>query len=228
MEFNPLDPYPLVRDETFSYPQAKVHSEKVDAWLGFDTAKVESEVSKNRKYGEELWHRKFMPEYWRGVPVQTIMTPYIEIRLILNKIKPGKGETVIDLGCGYGRIGFVMATHYPDVKFVGYEYVDERVLEAQRILELKKYKNINFIHADLSKDDFVPQAAQYYFIYDFGSKKAIEKTLNDLKTIAKSQKITVVARGRSSRDTIQNGYPWLTDIIKPLHFEQFSFYYSAE
>ena len=51
--------------------------------------------------------------------------------------------------------------------------------------------------ADLSALDFKPEPAQFYFIYDFGSREAIEKTLQDLRSIAALQPISVIGRGRS-------------------------------
>jgi hypothetical protein len=83
------------------------------------------------------------------------------------------------------------------------------------------------IQADLNSPDFAPAPADIYFMYDFGSRDAIEKTLHDLREIAKTRPITVVGRGRSSRDAIELRHPWLSQVTQPLHTKNYSVYRSA-
>jgi len=157
-----------------------------------------------------------------------MLTPYLEIRSLLEFLKPLEGTTIADLGAGYGRMAFVIGTHFPNIHFIGYELVHERVEESHRCLEPRGFKNVQMIEADLSSPEFRPISADYYFIYDFGTRDAIEKTLQDLRTIAQTRAITVIGRGRASRDAIERSHPWLSQIIPPHHTRNFSIYQSRK
>ncbi|MES2855172.1 MAG: SAM-dependent methyltransferase, partial [Bdellovibrionota bacterium] len=126
--------------------------------------------------------------------------------------------------------------HYPHISFTGYEYVQERVVEGN--LRLKKFveslpavsnrATTELEVADLTADDFKLKSADLYFIYDYGTNAAIRKTLDDLRQISLQRKIIVVGRGRASRDAIERETPWLSEVVKPEHFKNFSIYRSAE
>ncbi len=226
IEFNDRDPFPLLPDSTHNYDEAKVHSAQVDQWLGLHAEYVEQKILANRKYADEKYQSPMMPEYWSGLAVQTLQTPYTEIREMIERIMPQKNETIVDLGSGYGRMGHVIGRHYQDVQFVGYEYVEERVQESQRCLQIHYYPNVKIERADLSLPEFTPITANYYFMYDFGSRPAIEKTLLDLQKIARTQPITIIGRGRNTRDTIERRHPWLSEVNPPQHYPQYSIYRS--
>jgi hypothetical protein len=146
---------------------------------------------------------------------------------------------VIDLGAGYGRLGFVLGREYPDVEYIGYEYVTERLTEGARCLRRGRFRttnsahasdsaaSLNIIEADLQSIDFQTPVATHYFIYDFGSARAISKILNQLREISLRQKITVIGRGRASRDLIEQEHFWLSKVVEPQHFKNFSIYQSA-
>ena len=102
-----------------------------------------------------------------------------------------------------------------------------KVCEGKRCLSLHHCHQAQLIEQDLEAEDFSPQAAPFYFIYDYGSRHAIEKTLNDLRIIAQTASITVVGRGRSSRDAIERNHPWLSQVEKPQHFKNYSIYRSS-
>jgi hypothetical protein len=224
--FDPSTPFPVV-DENFTYHQAQVHSEHVDQWLGLDTVKIEWSLDEKGCRSRAPNTEGDKQELWIGLATKSLLTPYSEIRFILNHLNPGPGTTVVDLGAAYGRMGFVIGRHYPKVKFIGYEFVGERVNEGLRCLKPFQFPLIELIHADLSVPDFTPAMAEFYFIYDFGNPKVIEKTLHDLRRIAREKAIVVVGRGRSSRDLIERRHPWLSDVIKPTHLGNSSIYRSA-
>jgi precorrin-6B methylase 2 len=153
-----------------------------------------------------------------------MQTPYTEIRQILDLLSPKKGSTMVDLGCAYGRMAHVVGHHYSEVNFIGYELIDERVQEGNRVLAEFNYPRCRLETADLSDANFLPPLAEYYFIFDFGSRSAIEKILNDLKTISLQKEITIVARGRGIRNWIYQGHPWLYAIQEPQIFDHFSIF----
>ena len=92
--FNSNDPYPLLTSGTHSYAEAQTHSEAVDAWLGIQTGPIEAELVRQGSHLPQ--------ELWIGLPIQTLLTPYTELRRFLEHLQPPLGSTVIDLGAGYG------------------------------------------------------------------------------------------------------------------------------
>lgn len=209
ISFHSEDPFPLLKA---NYPEEKKHSTLVDAWLSLDIAKIEEKISLYP--GQEIWLDK-------GPDI--FLTPYTEIRRMLELLQAERNSTVVDLGAAYGRMGFVLARHFSQVNFLGFELVRERVEEGNCALKDFGAKNCELIQADLTKIE--PPEADFYFIYDYGTREAIAKSIEDLKKIAKKRKITVVGRGRAARDEIERRQPWLT-VVAPEHHGNFSFYRS--
>ncbi len=204
--FHPADPFPTKR---LSYSEARIHSKQVDQWLGFRINEIEHTLSQSgcRKRAPES--EREHQELWLGLAVQNLLTPYTEIRRLLEILKPEPGQTVIDLGAAYGRLGFVLERHFTGVAFTGYEFVGERVLEARRCMKLQQLRQAEMIHADLSLKSFTPISADFYFIYDFGTPKAIEKILFDLRRQATRKNFHLVARGKRCHQAISDRHPWL-------------------
>lgn len=227
IRFNPDAPFPLLAAESHSYAEAQIHSAKVDSWLGMRTEAVELALNGPGPAGKVVDQETAIQQLWIGLPTRTLLTPYTEIRLILDQLAPPAGSTVVDLGAGYGRMGFVVGWHYPEVRFIGYELVDERVTEARRCLEEFAFPRVRMECADLNEASFRPESAEFYFLYDFGSRQAIDKTLDDLREIARSRAITVVGRGRASRDAIERRNPWLSEVVAPEHYPHYSIYRTA-
>lgn len=222
MDFDPNDPFPLLAPGSFTYQQAKLHAEKVDQWLGMDTVKVEAEVAANPAYPR--LHQEEGQRLWVGLPVQTLLTPYLEIRTMLEDLAPAPGTTLVDLGAGYGRIGFVLTRHFPEVEFIGYEFVKERVEEGARALARFGVQRAQLLQADLFARDFSLPGARYFFLYDYGSREAIERTLESMKRVAQGRSVTVVGRGRLTRDLIERGHPWLSQVNPSRHRGNYSIY----
>lgn len=217
---NSMDLFPQLPDSSHSYTETQEHSVLVDAHLGFRTEQIEKKLV-------DTWGPKTLEsdvQAWVGLPVQAMQTPYTEIRQILSLLSPEKGSTVVDLGCAYGRMAHVVGHHYPEVNFIGYELIAERVDEGNRVLAPFNFTCCRLETADLSNENFCPPPAEYYFIFDFGSRSAIEKILNDLKKISLQKEISIVARGRGIRNWIYQGHPWLYAIQEPQIFDHFSIF----
>lgn len=209
---------------------AKAHAEKADAWLGFELSFTEKTLAAPETKSE------FADiETWRGLPVQSLLTPYTEIRWMLSLLSLRPGETACDLGCAYGRMAFVMHRHTPQNHFVGYEIEEARVIEGNRVLA--KYLDRFpapvgtigrqvLLHQDLTAEDFILPDAAAYFIYDFGSAAAIEGILQKLKARARERSIQVIGRGRRTRALIHANHPWLCEVNPAKHTENFSVYRS--
>lgn len=229
IKMDPQDPFPFFEEGVLSYSHEKEHSAQVDSWLGFQIEPIEAKILSNSIYDVQNSAHGFLHEYWRGLPIGSLQTPYTEIKTILTKLKLRENETVVDLGAAYGRMAHVIGRDFPLVNFCGYEVVHERLDEGLRVLSLQSYlvpHRLTLLKGDLSSIDFQLPAATVYFLYDFGSPKAIKKTIEDLKLVARTQPIRLVARGRSARQIIERENPWLTLINPPQHFSRYTIYSS--
>lgn len=210
LRFMPSDPFPLLDLTLHSQGDLRAHSAQVDHWLGLRTHAAEAQLASRgcRERAPEASGEA--QELWLGLDTQALLTPYCEIRAILERLAPRPGDTVIDLGAAYGRMAFVIERHFPGVRFVGFEYAGERVREGRRAFERAGLRHSCLEHADLASPNFDMPTAQIYFIYDFGTPKAIEKALYDIRRISQGGlAATVVCRGRHCRYLISNRHPWL-------------------
>jgi hypothetical protein len=204
------------------YAREKRQSDLVDLSLGFEIPKIEQRI----KSRAALESSKSEAQLWEHLSPDVFQTPYSELFRILVELAPAPGGRVVDLGAGYGRMAFVLEAFFPDVGFTGYELSRERVEEARRVFGAHSLERSEIIEADLADPKFSPVVASSYFLYDFGTRPAIDKCLLDLRTISRSHPIRVAARGRASRDAIERGHPWLSQVNPPKHFGHFSIYSS--
>lgn len=215
LQFDPADPYPLLPEDSYTYEAAKNHSIQVDEWLGFPL----TEPSLTASISGDT-------QTWSHLTTQQFQTPYCEIRNILNRLKPQPGETLVDLGCGYGRLAFVLAKHYSEVHFRGFEVDAFRVQIAAEKFKQHHLKNAQINLQDIVLPQFQVPKAAYYFIFDFGHKESIQEILQRLKMIAQNKSIQVVGRGRATRHYIQELHPWLSQVNEPQHTAHYSIYKS--
>jgi hypothetical protein len=214
MKFNDQDPFPFVTPGEVTYAEEKAHSAAVDAWLGFQVQETERRLQKGPD-GSRLWV---------GTDPAVFLTPYTELRRILALGAPGAGETVVDLGAAYGRMGFVVQRHF-SCRFLGLEALQERVDEGNRVLRLHGCDRALLARQELGHSPL--PAASLYFIYDFGSRRAVGEVLAGLRLMAQRQTVRVVGRGREVRDQIEREHPWLSAVCRPEHFPHYSLYRSA-
>lgn len=220
--FDPDDPFPLLPPPLRVYALEQEHAAQADAWLGLEIERIERELVESGRAADGK-----VEQNWVGLPSRSLLTPYTEIRETIVRLKPRDGSTLVDLGAGYGRVAFVVAAHFPALRFVGYEIVPERVAEGLRglsRLESPGARGVELLEQDLAAPGFRPCEADFYFLYDFGSRAAIAKTLEDLRQIAAKRPITVVGRGRASRDEIERRHPWLSEVVEPEHLPRYSIY----
>ncbi|WP_412469632.1 MULTISPECIES: hypothetical protein [unclassified Halobacteriovorax] len=139
-----------------------------------------------------------------GVGVQS---GYSTILLALEGIDASAGDTVVDLGSGYGRVGLVCSLLRPDLEFVGYEYVNHRVEVSNNACHnLGLDESLTFKVQDLSLKSFSIPKADIYYLYDPFSKETYDYVLNQILEISYEKKITIVTKGNANK--------WLMDIAK--------------
>ncbi|MBS1958792.1 MAG: class I SAM-dependent methyltransferase [Bdellovibrionales bacterium] len=222
--FDPSDLYPLIDMSKVPYEAQKDHARQVDAHLGFEIEVVESRIERGQT------DRETVRQQWIGLPTQSLLTPYTEFRYMLgqlHKVAPiSDSSTIVDIGAGYGRLGFVLEAHFPQARFTGIEISEPRVAEGKRVMKAQGLTRSELIAADILEMD-LPDAS-VFFTYDFGPPRSIQELFVKFKIAAKQRPLTIVGRGRSTRDQIERQYPWLTDIVEPKHLGQFSIYRTAE
>lgn len=223
MNFDNENPLPEIDFEEIDYETLKVHAEEMDRWLGYNLEEVEAGV---RAETPNLPDR----EYWTGKPVQTFSTPYLDIYHSLKSAGTTSHDVVVDLGCGYGRVGAVLALKFPGTHFIGIEAIAGRLSEAERVLkQFSKSLSMKLYHRDLrnfrlNEAEVMGKKPTLFFVYDFGSREDFEFMFESLREYARETSITVIARGGRSRDFIQKSEHWLSTVNPPKHFARFSVY----
>ncbi len=199
----------------------RYHSSLLDCIIGFDVNQIEAELFKRERESSsdekfELWdfNRSNGNQTWIGLDPQVMLTPYCEQFEIAKKLNLKK-HTLVDLGCGYGRMGLFFKNFFPSAKFLGHEVVAERVIEANRIFETLKIDNAHVFHSDITDPSFELPDADIFFIYDFGHPAQIKMMLDRLSALADIKSITVVARGKGIQSIIFYHHPWLFSLHDP-------------
>ncbi len=218
--------------DSASYQSIQDHSEYVDTILGFHINEIELNLKSTAQILQpdgnvSTWGRQMHEgsQSWVGLNPRQLLTPYHELLEMCRLLNPKAGTTLIDLGAGYARMAFVLNQYEPLAKFIGYEIVEERVTESNRLLKHYELSDSVMIAQDLSSKSFSLPVADFYLLYDYGNVEHIKSTLNDLKNIAFKHPIKVIGRGRM-RGLIDNDHAWLSQVFEPIHCETFSLYSS--
>lgn len=215
-----------------NYQLIQDHSEYVDKILGFKVDEIETKLKSmaqilNPEGCTASWG-KMMHEgsqSWVGLNPRQLLTPYNELSEMCEIIRPMSGSTLVDLGAGYARMGYVLNSFSAECNFIGYEIVKERVDESLRLIHQDKLDHAQMYTEDLSSEDFQIPVADFYLIYDYGTVEHIRKTLEELQQIAFHHPIKVIGRGKI-RHYIQTEHPWLSQVYDAHHELTFSVYSS--
>lgn len=225
---------PNTRSEDSDYEAAKEHAEKIDALLGIDSDLIENQLLERAQAlqpgGSVRTFSKALhgdAQTWVGLGAQIVQTPYSEIVEIIKARPPKATEHWVDVGAAYGRLGIVLGCLTEGVRYTGYELVLERLAAGRKVFEKLQLVGAQLIQQDLASPSFQLPDADLFFIYDYGNLEAIEKSVLEIQTVARTHPVTVIARGRSSRDTIEQRHPWLSSVISPVHAKNYSIYQTA-
>ena len=206
-------------------------SPEIDQYFGLEIKRIEEQLyfearalrpqGNLENLGHVLHHGH---QTWVGLEPETLNTPYQELVLLSQLLNPQPGDTVVDLGAGYGRLGLVLHLLYPEVHFIGYELVKERVDEGNRIFSKLGCLRSKLVAQDLTAADFELPEAKFYFLYDYGKVHHIRQTMKQLEDMTSKIKFKVVARGKGSRSIIEYEHPWLSQVFDVHYEENFSIY----
>ena len=101
--------------------------------------------------------------YWdasaQGEGPELFSVPGIEgwqagIDVCLDQIVPaltdalGSGNTILDLGCGIGRLTFPLADRFPDVHLIGLDLSPKMVTTARNVAKEMRVRNVRFLTCD--------------------------------------------------------------------------------
>lgn len=146
-----------------------------------------------------------------------IPCPYYFLFKINKFLKKRKFNSVIDLGCGSGRIINFINNKYQNKKITGIEYFNEQYNYAKEIF--KKSKNISIKKLNFIKINFSKKIYDVYFLSaPFKKKKDFLQFMNKLAKINKLKKRIII---------IINYDKKLINKVKKLRFIN-SFYLSKE
>jgi len=206
-------------------------SHELDQELGFRINEIEDELLKkalklrpegNMSNFSEVLHDGH--QTWVGLDPQTLNTPYSELYEMCRALKLKSSDLVVDLGAGYGRLGILLNVLHPGVKFIGYELVEERVQEGNRILTRHSCENAELFVQDLTDPTFKLPIANVYFLYDYGKVSHIRQTLKEIEKLTDKHHFQVVARGQGSTSIIDFEHPWLSQVLPVYRSKNFSIY----
>ncbi len=97
--------------------------------------------------------------------------------------KLAKGISVLDAGCGSGRIIIKLAQLYPNSHFTGLDLSEQAITRAQEEAKAQNLSNITFAVKDLTDFDKTSLGGQYDLITTFDAVHDQAKPLNLLKGI---------------------------------------------
>lgn len=135
-------------------------------------------------------------------------TPYAYIRDFLNFLKPKEGDTVYDLGAGYGRI-VIYSALVSKAKFKGIEIVKERVDKANETIKKLKISNAEMLFGNAASFDL--SDGNIFFLFNPFYPETLKRVSDQIRDIAKNKEITIVTWGGSSNDFFDEE-KWLRDI----------------
>ncbi len=145
----------------------------IDRFLGIDLrAFRRREREKKQESGETIYH---------GLNPGFIFSSYVDVQAALSAVDLRPGESVIDLGSGIGRVGFVVGFLYSGSHFVGYEIDADRNALAASAAARHGLSNVSFIEQDLAKSTFNVPPADLYFAFDPVSESTFDKILRELR-----------------------------------------------
>ncbi|NIR29263.1 MAG: class I SAM-dependent methyltransferase [Gammaproteobacteria bacterium] len=78
-----------------------------------------------------------------------------------------QGISVLDVGCGRGKAVNLMASRFPNSRFVGIDLSEEAIAYARREADEKRNSNVQFIARDLSDFDRTAEPGAFDFVTTF-------------------------------------------------------------
>ncbi len=195
------------------------HSGQVDQDLGYRIDDIELGLLERARTLDPdgdmgTWGRRLHEgsQTWVGLHPQVLNTPYEELHRMCALWGPAPDSHLVDLGAGYGRLGFVLREHEPLAHYTGIECVPERVDEANRMFAEHGCERARMVLGNLFAEGFTLPMADCYLIYDYGNIEHIRWTMGQLQNLADVHRFRVIARGDGIRSLVRYAHPWLLEV----------------
>lgn len=128
-----------------------------------------------------------------------VQTGYSNLFESIDRMNLRPGHSVIDLGSGYGRLGYLLGYLYSDVTFRGYEFVSDRVTDGNANLDhLGLSSRIQFLQQDLSCDQFRLPWANVYYMYDPFTSSTYQTVMHQLVENSKLGPFKIITKGAAT------------------------------
>lgn len=179
----------------------RIHAKKLDKVLGFKIPKIEVKLSqKYRAYDRTNDESNRKQHYqgtqaWIGLHPQVLQTPYCDIHEALKLIGESNINHVVDVGCGYGRVGLVLSVLKKEAVFTGFEIIKKRQEEGLRVFKNLELENAKIELKNVLDEDFKMPIADVYFIYDFSEREDITQILEQLESLKTDKDFYLITRG---------------------------------
>lgn len=162
----------------------------------------------NIKTSEHYFFEDSFSLYKDGIAYQP--TPYFIIEKIIDYLKPTPNDIFIDLGCGKGRVVFLVALQKLK-KVIGVELNKELIDIAQRNLVNFTHNKtaIEFINNDVA--NFKVKDETIFFMFNSFGCKTLQSVLNNIKDslLDNPRQIQIVYFGPTHQSLLDNE-DWLT------------------
>jgi cyclopropane fatty-acyl-phospholipid synthase-like methyltransferase len=120
-------------------------------------------------------------EYGEGLDVPYVPSPNEVVETMLKLAEVKASDTVIDLGCGDGRI-VVMAAERFGAKGIGYDLNPERIKEAnENAIRAKVQDKVKFMEKNLFDADIKAASVVTLYLLPGVNEKLKPRLLSDLK-----------------------------------------------
>ncbi len=122
----------------------------------------------------------------------TSYNDYVRIFAALN-LKPG--QKLVEIGSAFGRGALAFGVMAPQGSYVGYEIVEERFRQAERMADSFGLENVKFFKKDIFKSKI--ECADYYFMFNPKEFDALTGLEDQLRECARQRPVMVI-RGRET------------------------------
>lgn len=211
-----LTPRELLADPRHFIPKndlhSKIHSKRIDQILGYRIKRIEVNLLKKYQAYYKLTDESNKKQHfegtqtWIGLHPQTLQTPYGDIFEALCLLKRVPVSKLIDIGAAYGRVGIVSSCLFPKARFIGYEVLDKRVEEGNRVFNKLGLINNEIVLQNVLEEDFVLPQGEIYFIYDFSDPGDVVKILDQLAERYGKYEFFIITKGDGVEELMQGRY----------------------